>query len=166
MLEQFFIRCIIYFSKSCWLFWDRAQNMLIFGRRCSTPLKENGLSGVARGARGDCPPGRNSAPNSCPPNEITLCTEVYGEPPFWVPVSPPPGALSPRCCPLILKSLATALRMVVIKTKLQQTLSSLLFSYYILVIRIVHGLLQVSKNTGIWEHERNITTSCMFVNIG
>ena len=27
------------FSR-CWLFWDRAQNMLIFGRRCSTPLSE------------------------------------------------------------------------------------------------------------------------------
>ena len=37
-LEQFLIRCIIYFSKSCWLSWDRAQNMLIFGRRCSIPL--------------------------------------------------------------------------------------------------------------------------------
>ena len=37
-LEQFLIRCIIYFSKSCWLFWDTAQNMLIFGKRCSTPL--------------------------------------------------------------------------------------------------------------------------------
>ena len=35
----FFIRCIIYFSKSCWLFWDREQNMLIFGRKCSAPLR-------------------------------------------------------------------------------------------------------------------------------
>ena len=26
-----------YFSR-CWVFWDRAQNMLIWGRRCSTPL--------------------------------------------------------------------------------------------------------------------------------
>ena len=34
--------------------------------------------------------GRNSAP-SRPPNEITLCTEVYGEPPFWVPVRAPPA---------------------------------------------------------------------------
>ena len=38
-LNIFSIRCILYFSKSCWLFWVRAQNMLIFGRRCSTPLK-------------------------------------------------------------------------------------------------------------------------------
>ena len=38
-LEQFTIRCICYFSR-CWLYWDRAQNMLIWGRRCSTPLKE------------------------------------------------------------------------------------------------------------------------------
>ena len=32
------MRCVIYISKCCWLFWDRAQNMLIFGRRCNTPL--------------------------------------------------------------------------------------------------------------------------------
>ena len=32
------MRCILYLLKSCWLFWDRAQNMLIFGRRCSTPF--------------------------------------------------------------------------------------------------------------------------------
>ena len=38
-LEQFTIRCICYISR-CWLFWDRAQNMLIRGRRCSTPLME------------------------------------------------------------------------------------------------------------------------------
>ena len=25
------------------------------------------------------------------PNEITLCTEVYGELPFWIPVCPPPA---------------------------------------------------------------------------
>ena len=37
-LNNFFIRCIGYFSKSCWLFWDRAQNIPIFGRRGSTPL--------------------------------------------------------------------------------------------------------------------------------
>ena len=37
-LNNFFIRCICYFSKHCWLFWDRAQN-IIFGRRCSTPRK-------------------------------------------------------------------------------------------------------------------------------
>ena len=51
------------------------------------------ISGVARGGQG--PP--------LPQNEITLCTEVYGELPFWVPVYPPP------CRPLILKSLATPL---------------------------------------------------------
>ena len=28
-LGQFTIRCIYYFSKRCWHFWDRAQNMLI-----------------------------------------------------------------------------------------------------------------------------------------
>ena len=32
------------------------------------------------GGRGNCP--------SLAPNEITLCTEVYREPPFWVPVIP------------------------------------------------------------------------------
>ena len=33
-----FVRCMCYFSKRCWLFWDRAKNMKIFGRRCSSPL--------------------------------------------------------------------------------------------------------------------------------
>ena len=28
-LGQFTIRCIYYFSKRCWSFWDRAQNVLI-----------------------------------------------------------------------------------------------------------------------------------------
>ena len=40
------------------------------------------------GGRGWCPLAE-TLPPSCPPNEITFCTEVYGEPPFWVPVSPP-----------------------------------------------------------------------------
>ena len=43
-----------------------------------------------------------------PPNEITLCTEVYREPPFWVPVSPPPVHPWAPLPPLILKSLATS----------------------------------------------------------
>ena len=29
----------LFFKKICWLFWDRAQNMLIFGRRCSIPVR-------------------------------------------------------------------------------------------------------------------------------
>ena len=57
-------------------------------------------SGVARGRGKWPPPGRHSAPPPYP-NEITLCTEVYGEPPFWVPVSTP--SPNPPCCPLILK---------------------------------------------------------------
>ena len=31
--------CMSYFSRKCWLFWGRTQNMSILGRRCSTPLK-------------------------------------------------------------------------------------------------------------------------------
>ena len=50
---------------------------------------------------------------SCPPNEITPCTEVYGELPFWVlvctPPPPPRSLVSPPCRFLILKSLATPL---------------------------------------------------------
>ena len=34
-----------------------------------------------------------------PPNEITLRTEVYGEPPFWVPVSPPAHPWAPLAAP-------------------------------------------------------------------
>ena len=43
---------------------------------------------------------RSSAPLT--PHEMTLCTGVYGELPFWVLASPP-------CRPLILKNLATPL---------------------------------------------------------
>ena len=42
-----------------------------------------------RGVGGWLPPWQKLCPPLLPPNEITLCTEVYGEPPFWVPVSPP-----------------------------------------------------------------------------
>ena len=59
------------------------------------------------GGRGVTTPLAETLPPSCPPNEITFCTGVYGEPPFWVPVSPP---LTPPCCPLILKSLAMPLQ--------------------------------------------------------
>ena len=37
-LEQFNISCMCYFSRRCWFFWDRAQNMLIWSLGCSTPL--------------------------------------------------------------------------------------------------------------------------------
>ena len=62
-------------------------------------------SGVTRGGgRGATAPfGRNSAP-LLPPNEITLCTDVYGERPFWVLVSPPCSPLSPPCHPSFWKS--------------------------------------------------------------
>ena len=46
------------------------------------------------------------SPLSVPPNVMTICTGVYGEPPFWVLVNP---LLSSPCRPLILKSLATSL---------------------------------------------------------
>ena len=102
-----------YFSKT----WTRSLFYFSFGliavlfriewlRR----KKSRGQWRSQRGAGGaTAPSGRNSAPPPCPPNEITLCTEVYGELPFWVPVSPPCSPLSPPCRPLILKSLATPL---------------------------------------------------------
>ena len=37
-LDQFFIRWTLFFKKLL-IIWDRAQNMVIFGRRCSTPLR-------------------------------------------------------------------------------------------------------------------------------
>ena len=37
-------------------------------------------------------------------NEITLCTEVYGEPSFWVPVSPPAHPWAPLPPPHFEKS--------------------------------------------------------------
>ena len=52
----FFKRCLLYFSKSCW--WDRVQNMLIFSRRCSTPLRAYKIlqpeALVKTRGRGDC----------------------------------------------------------------------------------------------------------------
>ena len=37
-LWQFTIRCVYYFSKRCWQFWDRAQNVLSFGFGVQFPL--------------------------------------------------------------------------------------------------------------------------------
>ena len=45
-LGQFAIRCIYYFSKRRWSFWDRAQNILFFGYRCS-PLNVQNRSPVS-----------------------------------------------------------------------------------------------------------------------
>ena len=36
---EFTLRCIYYFWKRCQWFWDRVQNMLSFGKGCSTPLR-------------------------------------------------------------------------------------------------------------------------------
>ena len=57
----------------------------------------------SQGVGGDCPPDRNSAP-FFPPNEITLCTEVYAEPPLWVPFSPPAHPWAPLPPPHFEKS--------------------------------------------------------------
>ena len=51
-------------------------------------------SGIARGGGGTAP-----CQKLCPPHEITLCTEVYGESPFWVPVSPPAHPWAPFAAP-------------------------------------------------------------------
>ena len=48
------------------------------------------ISGVARGGRGATTHLAKTLPPFPPQNEITLCTEVYWELPFWFPVSPPP----------------------------------------------------------------------------
>ena len=80
------------------------------------------------------PPGGNSAP-CCPPNEITLCTEVYGaraaifesQPPCCTPETPP-------CRPFILKSLATPLVFFkYIETVLSDKIIILLFISHIFV---------------------------------
>ena len=46
-----------------------------------TSFLNSNCSGVARGAGEATAPDRNFAP-LFPPHEITLCTEVYGDPPF------------------------------------------------------------------------------------
>ena len=38
-LGQFTINAYIIFQKRCWSFWHRPQNVLMLGRRCSTPLR-------------------------------------------------------------------------------------------------------------------------------
>ena len=50
------------------------------------------LSGITRGTTTSL---AETLPPSRPPNEIILCTEVYGELPFWVPVSPPTHPWAP-----------------------------------------------------------------------
>ena len=51
------------------------------------------------GGQGANRPRQKLCPPSCPPNEITFCTEVYGELPFWVPVSPPAHPSAPLAAP-------------------------------------------------------------------
>ena len=65
---------------------------LFFGHRRPYPPSSGGA-----GADGATAPWQKLYPLS-PPNETTLCTEVYGEPPFWVQVSPTP--CSPQGPPL------------------------------------------------------------------
>ena len=57
-------------------------------------------SGVARGG-GQLPPWQKLCPPF--PQWNYTFTEIYGEPRFWVPVSPPCSPLSRPCRPLILK---------------------------------------------------------------
>ena len=63
---------------------------------------KNDCRGIAIGRGGSWGawvPVRNPAPSPWALSEMTLCTGVYGETPFWVPFSPP-------CHPVILKRLA------------------------------------------------------------
>ena len=86
------------------------QNRNTMNARMNRIIQSTVLQWRSQGGQGDNRPLTENLPPSCPPNKITLCTEVYGELPFWVPVSPPPRSLvSPPCRPLILKSLATPL---------------------------------------------------------
>ena len=69
------------------------------------------------GAGGLEPPQSETHPPWAP-NEMTLSTGVYGEPPVWVPVSPPLPHPPPPWRPLILKRLATPQLMRQLKTSL------------------------------------------------
>ena len=61
-------------------------------------IKYSGVGGQV-GDRHHPPPAETLLPLPPPPNEITLCTEVYGEPPFWVPGSPPVHPWAPLPVP-------------------------------------------------------------------
>ena len=66
---------------------------------CSHRMQWRSQRGAGGGGGGDRPLWQKLCPPSCPPNEITFCTEVYGEPPFWVPVSPPAHPSAPLAAP-------------------------------------------------------------------
>ena len=83
---QLFLQAVI-FGSSC-----RAGTSWMFCMDLTVRRQPSGVAG------GGLPPGRNSA-HPLAPNEITLCTEVYGEPPFWGPVSPPPLTPEPPLPP-------------------------------------------------------------------
>ena len=88
-----------------------------------------------RSQRGGGMVGR-TLPPCPPPNVITLCTEVYGEPPFWVPGSPPP--LSPPCFPLILKSLATTrIKSLRVRTVAKRHMRSSMFTASFILVSCV-----------------------------
>ena len=52
-------------------------------------MTNRGVAGGLGGLGGLSPPHQKSSPLK-PPNEMPLCTGVYGEPPFWVLVRPLP----------------------------------------------------------------------------
>ena len=72
-------------------------------------------SGVARGRQGGNHPLAETLPPPCPPNEITFCTEVYGEPPFWIPVSLPAHSSAPLAAPSFWKVWLRACQQLIIK---------------------------------------------------
>ena len=74
----------------CMLKQDQFYNFFYFAL-CA----DSGIAGG--GQRGNCPLAETLPPS--PPHEITLCTEVYGEPQFWVPVSPPAHPWAPLAAP-------------------------------------------------------------------
>ena len=54
MLGQYSIRCMFYFSKRCWSFWDRAQNMLNFWLGVQYPLKVSSENSTFKAIIGFC----------------------------------------------------------------------------------------------------------------
>ena len=86
-LHTIFSKSVTITGRESWCNWSYAMLWLIHWDRSLPFIHFSQIQWRSRGAEGRLPPGRNSAP-LLPPNEITRCTEVYGEPPFWVPVSP------------------------------------------------------------------------------
>ena len=94
-LHTIFSKSVTITERESWCNWSYAMLWLIHWDRGLPFIHFSPIQWRSRATA----PWQKLCPPLVPPNEITLCTEVYGEPPFWVPVSPPAHPWAPLAIP-------------------------------------------------------------------